>query len=244
MLPPSGGGPGRTLKPGGPAPAWKNWLLPSDRRLSPARPGKPRWSWWRTFWLSLSGSSGFGTSSWVNGTSTLFVQAESARPSSRNGIAVLLNATTSGIVWRSTRAVPRSSRSDISSRAWRMKGIAASSVSSEERTPGSASRAKARSVGKAALSEASAGCAWRRRVAQRGHGGGQRRVLAGERAGGDVEVRDQVLQRALVVVERREGLLLAVEHALQVAVGIDAERGVVGERRVAVGGLPVVDRPG
>ena len=93
----------------------------------------------------------------MNGTSTLFVHADSARFSRRNGTEVRLNATTSGIVWRSTRAVPRSSRSDIRRRAWVMKGSDAASVSSEERTPGSASRANARSDGSAASSDSSAG---------------------------------------------------------------------------------------
>ena len=171
MLPPSGGGPGRTRLPGAVAPAWKNWLLPSERRLSPDRPGKPRWSCERTSWLLFSASlpvSGFGILRCMNGTSTLLVQAESARFSRRNGTEVRLNATTSGIVCRSTRAVPRSSSSDISRRAWVMNGSDASSVSSDERTPGSASRANARSDGSAESSEASAG--WPTRSVSRSAG--------------------------------------------------------------------------
>ena len=39
----------------------------------------------------------------MNGTSTLFVQADSARDSRRNGTEVWLNLTRSGIVWRRTR---------------------------------------------------------------------------------------------------------------------------------------------
>ena len=122
------------------APAWKNWLLPSERRLSPERPGKPRWSCERTSWSCVLGLVARlrvrDLRGRMNGTSTLFVQADSARFSRRNGTEVRLNATTSGIVWRSTRAVPRSSSSDMSRRAWVMNGSDASSVSSEERTPG------------------------------------------------------------------------------------------------------------
>ncbi len=104
----------------------------------------------------------------MNGTSTLFVQAESARFSRRNGTEVRLNATTSGIVWRSTRAVPRSSSSDMSRRAWVMNGSDAASVSSDERTPGSASCANARSDGSASSSDASAG--WPTRSVSRSAG--------------------------------------------------------------------------
>ena len=44
-------------------------------------------------------------------------------------------------------------------RSWRMNGVAASSVAGVERTPGSASRANARSGGKDALRLANAGVA-------------------------------------------------------------------------------------
>ena len=66
------------------------------------------------------------------------------------------------------------------------------------RTPGSASRANARSDGSASLSDAERRLADPQRVAQRRDRGRERHVLARERAGGDVEVRHEVLERALV----------------------------------------------
>jgi hypothetical protein len=93
----------------------------------------------------------------MNGTSTLFVHADSARDSRRNGTEVLSKPTRSGIVWRRTRAVPRSSFSDIRRRACVMNGSDAASVGSEDFTPGSASCANARSDGSAESSDASAG---------------------------------------------------------------------------------------
>ncbi len=89
------------------------------------------------------------------------MQAESWRLWRSTGTVSRFSATRLGIRRRSSAARPRSSAGDISRRAWVMNGSEAASVSSEERTPGSASRANARRLGSDELSEASAGCAVR-----------------------------------------------------------------------------------
>ena len=223
MLPPSGGGPGRTRLPGGVAPAWKYWLLPSDRRLSPDRPGMPRWSCARTGWSEFSASlpvSGFGIFRPMTGTSTLFVQADSARDSRRNGTEVWSNLTRSGIVWRRTRAVPRSSSSDIRRRACVMNGMEAASVGSDERTPGSASWANARRRRQRRVERGERRVADLERVAQRRHRLRERHVLARERGRGHVEVRDEALEGVLVLDQRGERLLLPLEQPLDVVVRV------------------------
>ena len=140
----------------------------------------------------------------MNGTSTLLVQADSARVCSRNGIETSVEGHHVGDRPAQDARGPAQLALGHQRRAWRMKGSAASSVSSEERTPGSASSAKARSDGSAMLSEAERRASGPQRVAQRRDRGGQRHVLAREGARGDVEVRHEVLQRQLVIGERRE----------------------------------------
>ena len=117
---------------------------------------------------------------------------------------VLLNATTSGIVWRSTRAVPRSSSSDISRRR-----LLDERERRGERLVGRA-HAGQRVVSEGAqrrqrvVQRAERGLADPERVAQSRDRRGERLVLAGESARGDVEVRHQVLERRLVLDQRRE----------------------------------------
>ena len=242
VSPPSGGGPGRTCVPGKTSPAWKNWFVPSERRLSPASPTNPRPAWSSVFWPSFSGSSGFGTRRSANGTSTLLVHADSARDCSSSGMLSSVRSTSAGIWARSAAAAPRSSRGPISALSSWMNGTPAASVSSDERTPGSASRANARSVGSASLSDANDGSAVSSVSRRAGNGRLERNVLARERARRRVQVRDEPLERALVGGERPERPRLAAEDALDVAVGILPERRLGGDRRVAVGGLPVRDR--
>ena len=111
-----------------------------------------------------------------------------------------------------------------------------------ERTPGRASTANAAQRGQRVVEREQRRAGGAQRVAQRGHGALERHVLAGERAGGHVEVGHEALQGVLVLHQRREGLLLAAQHPPQVTRGLLAERGVVDQRRVLVGRLPVLDR--
>ena len=79
-------------------------------------------------------------------------------------------------------------------------------------------------------------------LAQRRDARLQRGALAREGGGGRGEVRDEPLERLLVARERRGGPLPAAQHARDVVVGVLAERGLAGDRPVAVGLLPVLRR--
>ena len=179
------------------------WPLASPERLSAGDPGEPVGRSPRT--PRPTGSSGYwsagsigSTVSFDHGMTTSLKQLESARAWSRNGT---VRCGELGQLAGSSGAGRRPGRA---ARAWRpapaagaTNGVAASSVAGVERTPGSASRANARSGGKAAFRLANAGL--RRARARRGSSLDrlpERLVLGRERAGDDAEVGDQVLERA------------------------------------------------
>ena len=117
---------------------------------------------------------------------------------------------------------------ETSLRVWSIHGNDASIVAAVSRTPGRISRAKARVGGKARLSEASAALAF-------SSVGASRRIEALQvaparsrtRAIVRVEVRDQVLELALVADQRAGRPRGALEQAREVAVGLGAEQRLV-----------------
>ena len=158
------------------------------------------------------------------------------------GTVLRLSRTRAGIRRRSSAARPRSSAGDISRRAWVMNGSEAASVSSDERTPGSASRANARTLGSEAFSEPSAGCAARSVSRSSGIDASSATSSRAKAPAVTLKFVIRSLQRALVLDQRRERPRLALQHPLQVPRRVLPERRVVGQRAVAVGVLPVLDR--
>ena len=177
----------------------------------------------------------------AHGRTTSFWQLASARFCSASGMLSRVRRASAGIVGRRSAARPRSSSWETSPRSWRTSGIEASSAASEERTPGRMSAVNARSGGKEALSDASAGWAARSVRGSSAIASAQVVLLAGERAGGRVEVGDQALELLGVAVQRRGRRAGVLDVAREVVLGL-AERGLVDDRGVAVGALPVRDR--
>ena len=180
----------------------------------------------------------------MNGTSTWFVHEDSARScaSSRHQRACSASRGSArpGAGRRTAPAARPAARGRC---ACAIHGIAASSVGAVERTPGSASREKARSVGSASFELAERRVADAQGVAQRRHRRGERRVLARERARGRVEVGDQVLQR-LRVVRRARPTRAAGRAAARGGrvVGCTPSSASLVSARSAVGRLEVRDR--
>ena len=146
-----------------------------------------------------------------------------------------------GTVGRRSAARPRSSSSETSPRSWRTSGIEASSAASEDCTPGRRSAVNARSGGKDSLSAAERGLGGAQRARQLGDRRPQVALLAGERGGRRVEVGDQALELLGVAVQRRGRRARVLDVAREVVLGL-AQRGLVDDRGVAVGALPVRDR--
>ena len=124
-----------------------------------------------------------------------------------------------------------------------MNGRLASIVGPVDLTPGISATASFSSGGKAALSALKAGIA---ADSVRGSWTTVLRSATFSRAnasGGRVEVRDQVLERLRVGVERAGRRSLRDEVVGEV-VGLDSERVVRNDRRVLVGRQPVLDRCG
>ena len=119
-----------------------------------------------------------------------------------------------------------------------MNGRDALRLSGDVRTPGSASRANARTNGNDAFRLSKTGCAAAERVGELLDRAPERLVLGGERAGEEAEVRDQLatgshsLSRQPAEDPREPG-----DHPAQVAFLRSAER--LGDlRRVAAGSGP------
>ena len=143
------------------------------------------------------------------------------------------------VAW-SLRASPRSSRSEISARAWRMNG--------QLRVQRRVRRARARQRvarepsyrRQRGVQRDQRGAALAEHVAQLGHGGAQVGLLAREPGDGVVEVGDQLAQLLRVARQRAEHPALAAQQPAQV-VGLLPARGVGHLGAVAVGVLPVPD---
>ncbi len=108
----------------------------------------------------MPGSTG-STVSLAQGITTSLKQEASARDWFRNGSVRRASFASFGIVGRRSATRPRSSRSETSARIWATNGVAARSVSGVARTPGSASRANARSAGNEPFRFVNAGSAAR-----------------------------------------------------------------------------------
>ena len=158
-----------------------------------------------------------------------------------SGIVARVSFASAGTVTVRSAVSPRSSDGWTSWRSWEMNGRLASIIGPVEMTPGVSVRASARSGGKALFSALNAGIAVASVTGRFGDRLLEGGALAGERAGGGVEVRDQVLEVLRVHVDRRGDVAALVDPVRQV-VGLEAERVVGDDRRVLVGGLPVVDR--
>ena len=100
-------------------------------------------------------------------------------------------------------------------------------VAGVSRTPGRISRANARVGGNASLSEASARVGVHERRREQPDRALQVRRLARERAHRRVEVRDQVLEQALVADQRAARARRALEQARDVALRLGAEQRLV-----------------
>ena len=149
----------------------------------------------------------------AKGSSTSLVHEESSARLAEEGHELAVEVHELRQLARSSRAAPRSSfwpdqRAGLADE--RQRGP---SVGAEERTPGSASTAKARREGRAEFSDASAGEPMRRVSRSAGIEASSATSSAGERAGDDVEVGDQVLQRLLVLDQCGERLLLALQNS-------------------------------
>ena len=152
--------------------------------------------------LLRPGRSAAGTSVFDHGMTTLLKQDESARASSKNGTVALASAASSGIVGRRSLTRPRSSGLETS-----CAQLADERVGVVERlvaawTPGSASRANARSCGEGGVELGQRRAALGAAPGQLGDRLLERLALGREGAGDDPEVGDEVLELLLVAVER------------------------------------------
>ena len=111
------------------------------------------------FWPCSPARPGSGSRARMNGTSTLFVHADSARVCRAAGSSSRLNATSAGIVRAQlARACRAARRADISRRAWRDERQRRRRASRRRSARPAARRARTRAaIGSASLSDASAG---------------------------------------------------------------------------------------
>jgi hypothetical protein len=117
VKPPSVGGAGRTFVPGGTAPAWKVWLLPSDRRLSPARFGNECCICSTHAVVRIRGEVWVGDARLDERHEDVVGARRQLAALVKSGSEVRLKSARFGICWRSTWAVPRSSSGEKSARS-------------------------------------------------------------------------------------------------------------------------------